>query len=285
MVDVSSIAPDAQEEDELDDSHLYRILIYGNPGTGKTHYAYTMPEPVVMIDTEGKADVIIEKFDKEIIYFDVDDYPQAREALSQGLDVLSAYKRQEGMTGTIVIDSMSEIWDWCQQHHIKRKYPQADGKDDVNLQSGLQSGGGSDWQKIKRYHNNRFRKPIVTSDYHVCWTAKSEEDFTAILEGSDDPPAKPSGEKNNIYRATELLHVYQGQDGIPHANLKKTALTRFNFGQMEWPTFGKTQEVIETVANAEKDPQNYTVGQIKNKFTPDVSIHEGDPDVVMQNGE
>lgn len=291
MVDINSIAPDAVDKSEEEGSaiqnHLYRILIYGNPGTAKTHFAYTMPEPICLIDTEGKADAITDKFDKQILYFDVDGYEAARDALNQSLDVLEKWEAENGQKGTIVVDSISEMWDWAQQRHIEMKHPNANGPDDVNLKSALQSdGGGGDWQHIKRLHNERFREPMLLSDYHVCWTAKSEEDYAAIMSGeSSDPPAKPSGEKNNIYKATELVHAYEGPDGTPHANLKKTSLTKWKFGGMEWPTFPKASEVIETVAEAEADPQDYTISEIARKFQPDVTLHDGDPDILMSGGE
>lgn len=284
MVDVNAIAPDALSNEEVknEPNHLYRILIYGNPGTAKTHFAYTMPAPVVMIDTEGKADRITQKFDKDIHLFQVDDYVEARDALHQALDLLDAYKDEENQIGTLVVDSFSEIWDWAQQRHVEMKYPGGKGVDDVNLKSALNSDGGGDWQHIKRLHNERFREPMLMCDYHICWTCKSEEDYGAILSGeADEPPAKPSGEKNNLYKATEMIHTYEGPEGRPHANLKKSALTKWRFGEMEWPTFPKAREVIETVADAEASEQQYTLGQIMNQFEPNVQLYEGDPDMVV----
>lgn len=290
MVDINSIAPDAVDKAKEDESpvldHLYRILIYGNPGTAKTHFAYSMPEPVCIIDTEGKADAISNKFDKQILYFDADGYEEAREALNQSMDFLQQWEEEHDQKGTIVVDSITEMWDWAQQRHIEMKHPNASGPDDVNLKSALQSDSGGDWQHIKRLHNERFRDAMLMADYHICWTAKSQEDYAAIMSGeADDPPAKPSGEKNNIYKATELIHTFEGQDGTPHANLKKTALTKWKFANLEWPTFPKAKEIVETVAQAEADPEDYSLAEIMDQFEPNVSLYDGDPDVIMSGGE
>lgn len=286
MVDVSSIAPNAMDDSEAKETdHLYRVLGYGNPGVGKTHVAYTFPEPVCIIDTEGKADAIAEKFDTDFYIWKVDHYDEARQALGEALDVLDAYQNEESQIGTLVVDSITEMWDWAQQKYVEQKNP-GKSPEEVNFKSALQSEGSGDWKLIKRLHNERFREPMLSSDYHLYWTAKSEEDYAAILSGDmDDPPAKPSGEKNNIYKATELVHFYEGQDGTPHANLKKTALTKWRFGGLEWPTFPKMREIIETVADAEAADEQYTLGEILDMIDYDIDLYDGDPDVVMKGGE
>jgi hypothetical protein len=284
MVDVSSIAPDAMGKDESDNKeHIWRVLGYGNPGTGKTHFGFTMPEPVFCIDTENKAHSITDKFDKEIYLFEVDNYDEAINALSQSLDALEKYQTEEGVRGTLMVDSMSNMWDWAQQKYMEMAYPGRD-PNEVDFKSALQSGD-SDWQSIKRLHNERFRDKMATSDFHLYWTSTSREDYGAILSGSDDPPAKPTGEKNNVYKATEVLHFFEGEDGRPAANLKKNARTKWRFGGLYYPTFQKVEEIIEGIVDAETSPEDITLGDLKKSFPQEVDLYDGDPDLIMGGGE
>lgn len=284
MVDVSSIAPDAMDKDESDGKeHIWRVLGYGNPGTGKTHFGFTMPEPIFCIDTENKAHSITDKFDKEIFVFEVNNYDEAKNALNQSLDALEAYWNEEDVRGTLMVDSMANMWDWAQQKYMEMAYPGRDPHE-VNFKSALQSGD-SDWQSIKRLHNENFREQMVTAPFHLYWTCTSREDYSAMLSGSDDPPAKPEGEKNNVFKATEVIHFYGGVEGKPSANLKKNARTKWRFGELEYPEFHKVQEIIGSIVEAEKDPEAITLSELKNTFSQDVSLFDGDPDVVMSKGD
>lgn len=284
MVDVSSIAPDAMGKDESDDKeHIWRVLGYGNPGTGKTHFGFTMPGPIFCIDTENKAHSITDKFDKEIYLFEVNNYDEAMNALSQSLDALEKYQQEEDVRGTLMVDSMSNMWDWAQQKYMEMAYPGRE-PNEVDFKSALQSGD-SDWQSIKRLHNERFRDKMATSDFHLYWTSTSREDYGAILSGSDDPPAKPTGEKNNVYKATEVLHFFEGEDGRPAANLKKNARTKWRFGGLYYPTFQKVEEIIEGIVDAETSPEDITLGDLKKSFPQEVDLYDGDPDLIMGGGE
>lgn len=283
MVDISSIAPDAMSKEESDEKdHTWRILTYGNPGTGKTHFGFSMPGPVMCIDTEGKAHSITDKFDKEIYLWEVNNYDEACDALSQAIDALEAYRNEEGVVGTIMVDSMSNMWDWAQQKYVELDNP---GKEphEVNFSAALGRGGESDWQIIKRLHNKRFRQRMLETDFNLCWTATSREDYGAILSGQDDPPARPQGEKDNLYKATELIHFYEGEDGVPTANLKKNALTKWKFGKLEWPTFDMVKEIIESIHEAESSDESITFGELKQSFPQDVDLFDGDPDLVYKN--
>lgn len=289
MVEVSSIAPDAMEGDDLSEQKRYCILGYGNPGTAKTHFGFTMPGPVCCIDIEGKSHVIRDKFDKDIHIWQPENYSEASDALSQALDVLEKYRSEEGVIGTVMVDSMSDMWDMSQQKHMEMAHP---GKDpnEVNFTSALQGSGQSDWQAIKRLHNERFRALMLESDFNVYWSCKSEEDYAAILEGSDDPPAKPVGEKNNQYKCSEMIHFYEGEEGTPHANLKKAAATKWRFGSLEWPTFPKAKGIIETISEAEKSPESIALGEIMEELdeshdTGEFDLFDGDPDVVYSGRE
>lgn len=280
MVEVRDIAPNAVDRESMEQrEYRWAFLIYGNPGVGKTHFSLTMPDPIAFIDTEGKGHAIFDKFpDKDIIPWEVRNYDEAKVALSEALDVLHAHHNETGELGTIVVDSMGNMWDWAQQKHLEKAYP---GKDpgDVNFKSALQ--GGQDWQVIKRYHNQSFRELMVNSPFHLCWTAQSNEDYGAVLKGeASEPPKKPDGEKNNIYKASEMIHLFQGTDGRPMGNLKKSALTRVRFGKMLWPTFDKVSETIEMLVDAEKSDEPTNLDELEKEL--EVDLFTGDPDIVYR---
>lgn len=289
MAEITDIAPSAETKDEAEaHDKLWRFLIYGNPGTCKTHFSLSMPGPIMHIDTEGKGNEIYDKFDKQILHWNVDNYDEATQALAEALDTLTAIKAgdvedfEAGTTGTIVVDSMAEMWEWAQQKYVSMAYPGKD-VDDVEFQSALQGGRDSDWKAIKRLHNDEFRAKMVQSDFHLCWTAKSSEDFGAVLSGeADDPPKKPSGEKNNVYKCSELLHVFEGDEGRPMGNLKKTSLTKLKFGRMPWPEFGTVSETVQSMYEAETSDQEIHLDSLEDELG--VDLFTGDPDIVYREG-
>lgn len=287
MPEITDIAAGGRSKEEAEGiGHRWRFLVYGNPGVGKTHFGLTMPEPVMFLDTEGKGNAILDKFDKEVVYWQPQDYDELTSALAEALDTLNAVEAgnidgfEEGTIGTILIDSMALCWEWAQQKYVSMAYP---GKsvDDVEFQSALQGGGQSDWKAIKRLHNEEFRKQMLDSPYHLCWTATSSEDYGAVLSGeADEPPMKPDGEKNNVYKCSEMVHIFEGDQGRPMGNLRKSALTRVKFGRMNWPTFGSVSEAVRELQDAEKSDEDIRLGELEDEL--DVDLFTGDPDIIYR---
>lgn len=286
-MEITDIAAGGQTRDEATvtpEDHIWRWLIFGKPGVGKTHFSLTAPEPIMFIDTEGKGDAILEKFDKEIVYFEVENYDELQSAVAQSLDTLQAVEDgqvdgfEEGTIGTIVIDRMSDVWEMSQHKYSQKAYP---GKDpgDIDFMSRLE--GGDDWQQIKHFHNNQVRRPVVRSGYHVMMTAGEQDDYNTMMDlGLDFTPQKASGEKRNEEKCTEYIHIVQDVDGTPVGNLRKTALTKWKFGRLDWPTFDKATNVIETISEAERSPDKVDLTQLEREL--DVDIMDRNPDVVYQ---
>ncbi len=98
-----------------------KILSYGNFSTGKTHFALSSTKPVYIIDTENGASPLADKFpDANVINIcnveggDADDKDEVKnfENFQATIDYL--IKLPDDQIGTIVVDSISDIWDWAQ---------------------------------------------------------------------------------------------------------------------------------------------------------------------------
>jgi len=168
MPEITDIAPSAQSKEEAENAdHLWRFLVYGNPGVGKTHFACSMPGPVMFIDTEGKGNAIFDKFDKEIVYWSPENYDELTNALAEAIDTLDSIFAgdvdglEAGTRGTIVVDSMALCWDWAQQKYVSMAYP---GKsvDDIEFQSALQGGRESDCEGDQGRPMGNLKKSALT---------------------------------------------------------------------------------------------------------------------------
>jgi hypothetical protein len=266
-VDPSSLAPNAMNiEEAVQKERQHTIMAWSNEGQGKTHFGYTMPEPVCFIDTENKADDIADKFsDKEVYIWQPKDFDEACQHRDEALNFLSEYMSKTGERGTIVIDSMAVMWEWSQYKFIEEWYPNTP-PEDVNIE--LQ-----DWPKIKEYHNKHFRKPLESCDFHVYWTSTRKDDVGAVINNDDiqQAPDKPGGEGDNVYKVNSIIRLYLDQNGVPAGDLQKSGFTRFKYIGLERPTFPKHVEILNEIQEAEKNGAD-TASEIEESFSLDYDI-------------
>lgn len=278
---INEAAPSATaREDAAAMDPRWTFLVWGDEGTGKSHFAHTAPEPICYLDTEGKASNLAGKFEKEVVYFDATDYDQARQSLVESMALLNRVRDQHDVVGTIVVDSMSKLWEFAQQKHVDEHYVTKESPEDVTFKSGLQ--GGDDWKKIKKYHNARFRDVLAECPYHVVMTAMAEEDYNAVMDGADGKPMKPQGEKNNKYAVENIVRLRSGPSGDTVGDLLKTDRTRLRFRGLEWPTFDDSVDFIDRISEAEQaegsvDVDDWPVDVVRG--SPDTTAEsEGDDD-------
>lgn len=106
------------------------VLVFGDTNSGKTFFSMTCTEPVFVIDTEKRADKMrkyhypgkdVRIFDPVVVkenYVDDEDaidYPSSIDNVSNFLVALnSKIQKGEITKGTLVVDSLTDIWTWVQ---------------------------------------------------------------------------------------------------------------------------------------------------------------------------
>lgn len=264
------VAPDAISLEEAQESeYKWRILVWAKEGRGKSHFAWTMPQPLAFIDTERKADAIVHKFDLDsdkVKLWQPTDFDEAEESLDQAI----AFLDQTDEVGTIVVDSMEKIWEWAQVKYINIHYP---GKDpeDVELKTAVGSAN-PDWPKIKSYHSN-FRDKMFDTDHHICMTATEKDDIEEQVGDDNRNAKKAGGERYNKHEATEVIRLIDGRDNIPTGIHKKSGLVKHKYVGLEYPTFPKHRDLVREIEDAELNDDDP-----KETVSFDVKITEGLPE-------
>lgn len=106
------------------------VLVFGDTDVGKTFFGMTFPEPIFIIDTEKRADKTkkyhypnkdVRVFDPIVIkddYVDDEDaidYPSSIDNITNFMVALNKKMQSGEITqGTVVVDSLTDIWTWIQ---------------------------------------------------------------------------------------------------------------------------------------------------------------------------
>ena len=260
--------------DAADMENRWSMLVWSEPGKGKTHFGYSTKEPVCIIDTEGKGHHLSDKFtDKTVKIFQPSNYDEALDALNSALNLLDKVYERTGRIGTVVVDSMSIMWEWSQQKYVEKFYRGKD-VDEVEFSSAMGTSGQSDWKQIKRYHNVKFRQSIIDSPFHFVWTAMSSDDYEAAIENDINfTPKKPSGEKENEYKASEVLRLRENEEGVTVGELEKSDKIDHHYTDLTKPDFPKHKEVVQAIRNAEAGQRS--IQSVESEF--DIDVFEGNP--------
>lgn len=275
---VQQVAPDAVSRTEAAESEKVRSLfVWGPEGSGKTHVAHTAPGPICYIDTEGKADELAPKFSrKRIWYFEVGDYSAAKDAMQQSLTLLRKVKSETGVRGTIVVDSMTALWEYSKVDYAKYKY-QTEDLSEVDFKSQLQ--GGKDWTKIRARHNDEFRDVILDSPFHVVLTSGEKENYNYDEDAQDfNERMTPDGEKRNEYAVKEVVRLKIAPDGQTVGSLRKAAKTRFSFMDMEWPDWNSIYGAIDRLYEAEQSAGSVDVSDWEFSVVKGQPVNGGESD-------
>ena len=159
-----------------------KVLVYGEPGVGKTWFALTFPR-VALIDTEGGADLYGGRFDFDVL---------RTKSFGDILDAIEAVKTDHGRTWqTLVIDPISIVWqvlqDAGQQAAEARAARYGRAADDVMLTP-------RDWGLIKRRLYSAMTD-LVNLPVNVVLTAHLRDVMEMRRDGRGQEMAVKVGEK------------------------------------------------------------------------------------------
>jgi hypothetical protein len=282
----NSISP----EEAADRDRRWKVMVWGPPKLFKTHFAYTMPEPIAFLDLEGKADDLAKKFTGKNIQIwqpkDMEADPdtkfrRAKKALHEALNWLDWYRENEGKVGTIVVDSMSLMWEWAQFHHKIENYPLKD-PEEVDLSANFQSSQESDWSIVKEYHNGEFRELITDSPYHFYWTAMERVSFEKTFDDDDNRQImEPRGEPNNDYKADTVIRARKDSERGKVGDLVGSNFTDNVFVGLRKPTFPTVKDAIERIENAEAGSSDVSRSQMADDIDAEAII-DFDPQMYVE---
>lgn len=221
-----------------------KILSYGNFSSGKTHFALSSDSPVYVIDTENGTSPLANKFpDVKVINIcedvgeDIDEKDEVKnfENFQTAVKYLTSLPDKE--IGTIVVDSMTDIWSWAQAY-AKTKVFKIPIEDRFKQQF--------DWG----VPNSLIRKNVlklINKNCNVIFTARESE----LYAGAGQPTGKYKPEVQKkvpffvdivLYHEIKLL----GKAVLFQAKIEKCRQNGDLIGKtIEAPTLEKIKEILK----------------------------------------
>jgi len=221
-----------------------KILSYGNFSTGKTHFALSSDKPVYIIDTENGASPLADKFpDAKVINIsnmgdsDVDEKDEVKnfENYQNVVDYLMTLPDEE--IGTIVVDSISDIWEWSQAY-AKVKIFKIAVEDRLKQQW--------DWGTINKLYLAPLKK-LINKNCNIILTAREGETY----EGAGKPSGRfePKCQKKTPYWVDIVLYheiKYINKQILFQAKITKCRQKGELIGKsMESPSLDKIKEMLK----------------------------------------
>lgn len=179
---------------DIKNESSFFMSIYGDSGVGKTHFALTAQLPIYLIDTEVGSDLLIkqlpEEVQKQIFRVNVLEYAgDVSEGFNKDINnnILDAiYKIVAGLVetrcknskekGTIVIDSMSEIYSWLQIWLYNLPDLKRNGKND-EMMSTEWARLDKKWQELFLLLRMSGWNVVLTFKPKIIWKDKQPTDM------------------------------------------------------------------------------------------------------------
>ena len=221
-----------------------KILSYGNFSTGKTHFALSSPQPIYIIDTENGASPLANKFpDAKVLNISAMDNNNVEEKdevanfekFQEVVDYLCSLKDEE--VGTIVVDSISDIWEWAQAYGKVKVFK-------IAVEDRLKQQW--DWGTINKLYLKPLKK-LINKNCNLVLTARESETY----EGAGKPSGRfePKCQKKTPYWVDVALYheiKFINKQVMFQAKIEKCRQNGSILGKIiENPTLEKLKEMMK----------------------------------------
>lgn len=260
----------------------FRILIWGQKNTGKTHVLSTCPEPICIIDTEDRAKLIMPKFRtcndcgkpwvssdkhpknpnkvcgikecphcgstnvrlKDIRRIKVVNSQQARESAKIFIEILDKHYKETGKVGTVGVDNITTIWTWVQNEYATRKGKSTE--DRLNPRD--------DYKHINPEHNENFRDVLLSCIHNVVLIATAkpiydkEDQYKITGTGAEGQKHNPFAVDWEIYNSEGEILLKDGKtvgDGIFTSYILKNSITPGLVNGIQFLNYDKLVKIRE----------------------------------------
>lgn len=221
-----------------------KVLSYGNFSSGKTHFALSSPAPVFVIDTENGASPLADKFpDANVINIcemeggDTDEKDDVKnyENLQKAVDYLITLP--DDQVGTIVIDSISDLWDWSQAYAKTKIFK-------IPIENRFQQQW--DWAVPTKLYLSQIRK-LISKNCNIILCARAGEEYAGA--GQPSGSFKPQCQKKTPYWVDVVLYhqiKYVNRQIMFSAKIEKCRQRGDIIGKViDSPTLEKIEELMK----------------------------------------
>ena len=222
-----------------------KVLSYGNFSTGKTHFALSCPSPVFVIDTENGTGPLASKFPEakviNICSLEGDDESEKDEVknfenFQKAVEYLISLPDEQ--IGTIVVDSITDVWSWCQGYAKVKIFK-------LNVEDRLKQR--FDWGVVNTLLRKQVLK-LINKNCNIVFTAREAD----IYDDASGPSGrvKPETQKKVPFFVDIVLHheiklLKPGQISFI-AKIEKCRHNGTILGKtIENPTLDKLKEIIK----------------------------------------
>jgi len=214
-----------------------RLMLYGQPGTGKTYtwlkMCLSMPNARFhVIDIDNGVNAVIRGFTPEeqktitdrMDYYLCNDWPDVKDSFDE-------IRKNAKPADWLILEQTGQLWDMVQEYYVKRVFDGDLGEFFTQLRSNLEEqnkkgklaqaslDGWKDWAVIKKLHNQDFMdvftKRLACNVMLTASASKLSEQFEKpdTLDIFGRCGWKPEGEKHNIYRVDGIVLLWIDKEG------------------------------------------------------------------------
>ena len=204
---------------EAQDKRGLKIGVYGDYATGKTHLGLTAPEPIFIIDTEmGSAPLAHVFKGKDVRVLDVaeKDGTKSYQKIVEAIEYIS----QQEKVGTVVLDSITDFWDFCQEFAKVNIF---------KIKPEQRLAQQWDWGTINKLYMNTLLK-LIKLECNLIVTAREAEVYAGA--GQVTNQVKPKWQKTTGFWVDMVLHNTKKIDKLGKLNFNTTIEKCRQYGEM-----------------------------------------------------